>query len=108
MGQTSDSVLSRNRKKWLQKQKGVHIKVNLSESPLWNSSNHRKEIDAEDALSESNVGIEKERGTNTDPVTEVSIKWSDHIYISKEIAIQTTKNIVNYEKKKKTRKRLEK
>jgi hypothetical protein len=55
--------------------KNVQIKTNLFEPRHGNSINHRKEVEAEDALSEPNARTEEERGTNRDLVTT---NWSNH------------------------------
>jgi hypothetical protein len=58
--------------------KETHIKVNIFEPQLGNNNNHQKKVEAENTLSKSNAETEEERGTNTNPITNVSTKWSNY------------------------------
>jgi len=48
--------------------------VNIFEPQLGNNNNHQKKVEAENTLSKSNAETEEERGTNTNPITNVSTK----------------------------------
>jgi len=48
--------------------------VNISKPVLGNNDNHRKKVEAVEALLESASGATEKRGTNTNSVTKVSTK----------------------------------